>query len=88
MIDQVNFIAFIDSLFKTKCIQKQEFDSGYLMLDIFVNEKDMLVIQVEDVRIGISLIKDYLNYIDLSTISDCYFYSNDEAEKYLLGIKF
>ena len=82
----MEFTSFVESLFKEKKVQKQNFDSGCSMIDVYINEVDMLVVQIEDDLIGVSLIKDYINYIDLSTISDIVFTSNQEAENYLISL--
>lgn len=49
-----------------------------------MTENNLMHIQVELFQIGISRIENYLNYFDLSTISDSVFYSRSEAEAYIL----
>ncbi|MFY0256322.1 hypothetical protein ACDQ55_20475 [Chitinophaga sp. 30R24] len=86
MVNKIEFTSFVESLFKEKKVHVQNFDSGCVMLDVYINEMDMLVLQIEDTLIGVSLIKDYINHIDLSTISDITFSSNEEAENYLINL--
>jgi hypothetical protein len=86
MVNKIEFISFIESLFKEKRMQIQNFDSGCAMIDVFINGVDMLVLQIEADLIGISLIRDYTAHIDLSSISDIGFASNKEAEDYLISL--
>lgn len=84
MIDKEIFIDFLNRHFEFKKITVQHFDSGCSMVDIYINEDDVLCVLLEPSQIGISKVKDYSNSFDLSTISDNIFYSNTEAEYFVI----
>lgn len=86
MIDKNSFIKFLGDHFKSKEIKVQHFDSGCSMLDIYLNDRGMICVQTEPLQIGVSKINDYPNYFDLSAISDNIFYSNVDAEAYVLAM--
>ncbi|GAA0545039.1 hypothetical protein LX66_2961 [Chitinophaga japonensis] len=84
MIYKDDFIKFLNDYFKGKRVDVKHFPSGCSMIDIYITEKDLICVQVEPSQIGISKIEDYPNYFDLSTISDNVFYSNADAENFIL----
>lgn len=88
MIDKESFINFLNNRFLGKEIKVQHFDSGCSMIDVYIDEKDALCIQIEPPsQIGISIIEDYKNYMDLSTFADHVFHSNKEAEDFILQLE-
>jgi hypothetical protein len=84
MINKEDFVIFLQCQFEGRKMDIQYFSSGCIMVDVFINAFDVLVVQIEDLLIGVSLVKDYNNnnQIDLSNMSDVVFNSNDEAENY------
>lgn len=86
MTDKNNFVDFLRRYFSSKTIKVKHFDSGCSMVDIFLDEKDVLCVQIEPSQIGISIIEDFINYFDLRNTSDNVFYSNMDAETFVLNM--
>ena len=82
MINKEDFVIFLQCQFEGKKIEVEYFDSGSIMVDIYINTQEVIVVHIEDSLIGVSLVENYHNYFDLSNINDVEFNSNDEAENY------
>lgn len=85
MIDKNSFIDFLNHHFESKRIDVQHFDSGCSMVDIFLDERDMICVQIEPSLIGVSMIENYPDAFDLSTIPDNVFYTNADAASFILS---
>lgn len=64
----------------------EHFESGCSMANIHPDEGRLVCVQIEPLQIGISITRNDPEYIDLSTIPDHVFYSNEEAEAFLFSL--
>jgi|GEM_PF-5968641 len=81
MIDQQLACLFLEKKFSEYKMEKQVFPSGNIMLDVYLNEKEMFCFQIGS-TLGVSLVTD-LHAGDLSTVPDMIFNTNSAFECYV-----